>query len=894
MNIHSKPGAKEARAACLLHVSVIASSFISAGTANAQDSGAASSEILQEITVTATRQEQLLSKVPISISAYTQEQMEVQGVKQVDDLVRFTPGLTLQRTPTGLNTISIRGISSGAGAGTTGVYIDDAPIQVRNIGYGAGTAFPAIFDLERVEVLRGPQGTLFGAGSEGGTVRFIQAVPDLQNYSTYARGEVSNTRNGDVTYEGGAAFGGPIVDDRLGFRVSGYYRRDGGFIDGVTGTQTVVDPSGASYGRSLNFTRTGVAREDTNWSRTTGFRAALKFLLTDSLAITPSVSYQKQHVNDGSGTYWLAASDLGSRDYARPVYTAGNPATNPALTALSSPETEEGDDEFYLPALAITWNFDGIDFIANSAYFDRENHQWLEFSNFYSFFYGVSRFAPPGNKATSVYRNAQENFTQEFRLQSSDRDARLNWVVGAFYSRSEQTAQQRIGVNFLANAPVVGTFFDPQPGFTNGAPFGPGVSALENYFGVPIDPNSVMWGADFTTVDKQIAGFAQTDFKIAPQLVLTTGVRVSKNELTLAADYSGPENNLRYAHGIACVPNTSYPTSFDADGFPLTFDCDPADRVAVGQYRPGTGPFAPLYPVSNASTSETAVTPKVGLSYEFNDANMMYVTASKGFRPAGASLLVPASQCSPDLNRLGYTDGSGRSTQPELFDSDSVWSYEVGTKNRLANGRVLLDASVYLIRWSDIQTNVGLNDCGYTFVDNNGSVTSQGFDIGFQARPVDPLLLSGAIGYSKATFDRDTVTPNGTTVLFGKGSGVPGASPPWTVYLSGQYDFQLFGDRPVYVRTDFTHTTDARKAGNTDPRSASYDPLLRPVKGYSVVNTRVGIGVGGADVSLFVNNLTDAAPDLAKAHGGVAGPGSLWTSATLRARSYGVTLSYRY
>lgn len=896
MNSHSAAGDKESRARHLVHASVVASSLISAGVAHAQDSDASSSsELLQEVTVTATRQEQVLSKVPISISAFTQEQMQARGVKQVDDLVRLTPGLTLARAPTGLNTISIRGISSGAGAGTTGVYIDDAPIQVRNIGYGAGTAFPAIFDLERVEVLRGPQGTLFGAGSEGGTVRFIQTVPSLKDYSVYARGELSNTRNGDMTYEGGAALGGPIVDDRLGFRVSGYYRREGGYIDGVTGTPAVVDPSGASYGRSLSFTRTGIAREDTNWSRTTGFRAALKWLLADSLAVTPSVSYQKQHINDGGGTYWLAASDLGARDFARAVYTAGNPATDPALTALDSPDTDEGDDEFYLPALAITWNLGAVDFISNSAYFDRKNHQWLEFSNFYSFFYGISRFALPGNKAASVYRNSQQNFTQELRLQSSDSDARLNWVVGTFYSRNTQTAQQRIGVNFLANAtPAVGTFFDPQPGFTDGAPFGPGFSALENYFGVPIDPGSVMWGADFTTVDKQIAGFAQTDFKITSKLILTTGVRVSRNELTLAADYSGPENNLRYAHGIACVPNTSFPTSFDADGFPLTFDCDPADRVAVGQYSPGTGPFTPVYPVSNASTRETAVTPKVGLSYQLNDANMFYATASKGFRPAGASLLVPISQCAPDLARLGYTDSSGRSTQPLVFDSDSVWSYEIGTKNRVANGRVLLDASVYRIRWSNIQTNVGLNECGYNFVDNNGSVTSQGFDLGFQARPVDALLLSGAVGYSKATFDQDTVTPNGSTILFGKGTGVPGASPPWTVYLSGQYDFHLFGDRRFYARTDFTHSTEAREAGNTDPRSASYDPLLQPVNGFSVVNARVGMDLLGADVSLFVNNLTNAAPELAQAHGGVAGPRSLWTGSTLRARSYGVTLSYRY
>ena len=144
-------------------------------------------ETLQEIVVTATRREESLSRVPISVAAFTQQQMDAQGLKQIDDLQRFTPGLVLTHIGNSGNQISIRGISSGAGAGTTGVYIDDTPIQVRNLGYSSGTAFPALFDLERVEVLRGPQGTLFGAGSEGGTIRFIQTKPNLTKPSDYTR-----------------------------------------------------------------------------------------------------------------------------------------------------------------------------------------------------------------------------------------------------------------------------------------------------------------------------------------------------------------------------------------------------------------------------------------------------------------------------------------------------------------------------------------------------------------------------------------------------------------------------------------------------------------------------------------------------------------------------------
>jgi len=133
-----------------------------------QDAESSSGGGLEEVTVTATRRTETESKVPISITAFTKEQMDSQGLRQVDDLVRFTPGLNINHAGNGGNDVSIRGISSGAGAGTTGIYIDDTPIQVRNIGYNPGTTFPALFDLERVEVLRGPQGTLFGAGSEGG------------------------------------------------------------------------------------------------------------------------------------------------------------------------------------------------------------------------------------------------------------------------------------------------------------------------------------------------------------------------------------------------------------------------------------------------------------------------------------------------------------------------------------------------------------------------------------------------------------------------------------------------------------------------------------------------------------------------------------------------------
>src|ERR1700677_1515774 len=207
---------------------------------------------LEEIVVTATRREENVSKVPISITAMSQDDLDQKGIRDFSEMVRFTPGVSIDTS--GTNAISIRGISSSGGAGTTGIYIDDTPIQMRALGYNPDDTLPKTFDLDRVEVLRGPQGTLFGAGSEGGTVRYIMTQPSVTTDSTYARTEVSYTQDGSPSYEGGIAHGGPIIDGVLGFRASLWYRYDGGWINDVN------DTTGAITQPNANYTNTTAAR----------------------------------------------------------------------------------------------------------------------------------------------------------------------------------------------------------------------------------------------------------------------------------------------------------------------------------------------------------------------------------------------------------------------------------------------------------------------------------------------------------------------------------------------------------------------------------------------------------------------------------------------------------
>ena len=295
-----------------------------------------------DIIVTATRQSQLLSRVPVSVSAMTEETLEQKGIKSFEDVARFTPGVNFN---SGSNKISIRGISSGAGAGTTGIYLDDTPIQMRGLGFSADDSLPGIFDLERVEVLRGPQGTLFGAGSEGGTVRYITPQPGLQEYSVFARAEAAQIQHGGTNYEAGVAAGGPLIVDKIGFRVSAWHRRDGGWVDRVDNNSIgPANPRGV------------VNEKNANRSDTTVLRGALAFQPVEDLLITPSIMYQHRKVNDGDAFY-EGISDLKGHVFRK-----------------SSPDRNGSNDKFYLAALNMQYDFDGVSLISNTSYFHRNDY----------------------------------------------------------------------------------------------------------------------------------------------------------------------------------------------------------------------------------------------------------------------------------------------------------------------------------------------------------------------------------------------------------------------------------------------------------------------------------------------------------------------------------------
>jgi outer membrane receptor protein involved in Fe transport len=754
-----------------------------------------------DIVVTASRRSEALSRVPISVSAFSQKSMDQLAVKDVSDVGRISPGLTFRSSTFGGSTnISIRGITSNVGASTTGIYIDDTPIQARFMGtaQAAGTTYPTVFDLERVEVLRGPQGTLFGAGSEGGTVRFLTPAPGLTKYSIYGRSELSFTEHGDPSYETGLAVGGPIIKDRIGFRVSAFYRRDGGYVDRVPFAPNQPSDFNSNYGTTL------------------ALRGALTFAPTDNFKITPALSYQRRYSND-TGLSWVDQSD-----FNRGIFHNGFLAKQPSK------------DRFILPSIKAELDLKSISIFANSSYYDRKYPSQLDYSSFTldlvtplapnyqgpSYFYsGVPSYSP-----TSYNFGSQKSFTQEVRVQSNDTGGRLNWVIGGFYQHSKQSFDQYV--------------YDPQLPLVTQGLFGAPPAAV---FGVPLaEPGrgGIPQGAAYSfigterTLDQQLAGFGQAEFRLFDGFKIIAGARIAKTKFTFANAKSGPFNG----------------GTFEGSG----------------------------------EKKETPVTPKFGINYEPVRGQLFYATAAKGFRTGGANSAV-TNLCARDLAALGIPNA------PPTYKSDSVWSYEVGTKNRFLDNKLRVEASAFLINWSDIQQEVKLGTCGFDFIANLGKVRSKGFDIQVTAEPIHGLSLSGSASYTHARFTENAFGgANNTGLLVSKGD--PLAIPAWHVTGSADYAFPVNASgMEAYLHGDYQYESSYQSLPS-EP-SASADPLIDHAEATHFATIRAGLRTGTIDASIFVRNLFNSSDELFLTRNNLNS--DLVKAATLRPRTIGVTVSFR-
>jgi outer membrane receptor protein involved in Fe transport len=574
----------------------LASALIAGATHAASD--AADSGTLEEVVVTAQKRSEDLQKVPISMQVLGGDKLDQLQVTSFDDYAKFLPSVSFQTLGPGQAQLYFRGIASGGdglhagSASATGMYLDETPVTT--IGNSIDLH---VYDIERVEALAGPQGTLYGASSLSGTLRIITNKPDPTKFSAGydVKGDKFSAGAGGGEFDG---FVNIPLAENAAVRLVGYYERDGGYISNVpatrTYTRTSTDPT--TYPDApLTVNNASVVKNNFNDTETYGGRAALKVDLNDSWSITPMVLYQHQETN-GTFGYDPLIGDLKVTDFV----------------------PESTDDHWYQTALTVEGKISNFDLVYSGGYFERNTRiasDYSEYSVAYDY-YGNSRFRDnAGNLIDPTQAQLQTDrytkLSQEIRLSSPATD-RFRYTLGAFYQRQTDTIRDEYLINNLGNTPA----YD---------------------FSVTGQANT-LYLTQQERVDRDYAVFGDTTFDITSQLKLSAGIRgfVARNTLYgffgFNNNYVDLDNGDNFSHG------SGESSCFNAPAVGSNLPCVNTDK----------------------GIRESGQTHRVNLTYQVDSERMVYATYSTGFRPGGNNRRVGLAPYSSDTlsnYELGWKTG---------------------------------------------------------------------------------------------------------------------------------------------------------------------------------------------------------------------------------------------
>jgi len=794
---------------------------------------AQSSDALEEVVVTATRHSDPVNRVPLSITAQTQQSLDQQGIQTIADLQATVPGLRLSgQEASGNATVAIRGISQQSGtSATTGFYLDDTALQKRAAGgFGSqnGTPVPPLFDLERVEVLRGPQGTLFGGGSEGGTIRYIQPAPSLTDYSGYGLAQWLTTQYGAPSYEAGVAFGGPIIDNVLGFRASVFGRKTGGWED-LTDYRT-----GQVYDANSNRGQIHMGRLALTWAPSSSTKLTVSYFQsqdnTDNLDTASNLSEpgQLQVAPLCFNIPYILSLPVPARAFLVPPATLPvNPGCNANTGAYVAPGYTVGPfnlQRYQSLALGQSPTETGLDV-------GTINFQWdiaddLQLKSITSYVQDLNRgqtpqnfpitlfvypgtaqvvtsgqapiFVPTGQgfnpNVTSVpnglglgallethTHNQRQELSQEIRLASSS-DQRVSYVVGAYFANTQATVKQ------VATSSDLG--FEQLDGLS-----------IAQAYGVPY--NGFFSNIYEFDQDLEIAGFGDLTVHLTDHWSADVGVRVTNIKSSFVQSNYGPNGGT----------------------------------LSAGQSQ------------VSGDISSTPVTPKASIQYYFTPDDLLYATASEGFRAGGVNQVLTSASAGT-LAQYGL----GTSALPRTYRSDSLWNYELGSKTRLWDGHAQINADVYDLEWKNVQTFFFTGD-GAVF--NVPKARSRGAELEVQVRPFQPLTLNVAVDYIKAEYTSTLAIAAGPGSRAGNlviaQDGQEFAQPNWTADLGARYEVPFGSVGDGYARVDYRWFNGFLTA---IPGTGAYSPDSSYVPGQTNVNLRIGFEHNGFDVNVFVLNLT--------------------------------------
>jgi outer membrane receptor protein involved in Fe transport len=758
-----------------------------------------------EILVTAQKRSEDIRKVPISLSVLSGAALKEQGIANYDDLSRAVPGVAFNAVAgeEGRTNIVIRGVSSVSGASTVGLYLDDVSITVPNF-YRDGAIEVRLPDIERVEVLRGPQGTLYGDSSEGGTIRYITAQANPDAFGLTLTSDASGTRHGGANFANSATINLPLVPDKLSLHASVNYQTESGWIDHYT-QGGLLDKKGVNASRSLT------AHVSATWTP------------DSTLTITPAFFYQQARNDDNAAFY----ESVG-------LWQQNKEVTEPSRDTVALGSLTIKKAMGFADLTSVTGLLDRIaSRQEDGTYFNSGALDLFTLDVVYPA-YATQNDTIIGNLPSMVeIRTHYRTFSQELRLSSNDTSAAaswLKWQVGAYYSSQSvhNTDFQTIGnVNavfqsiygFPIDTSLVQNFVgNPTYGQPGGGP------------AIPLFPGDIDESDTRTYHQQQFAVFGQASIAFAKGWKLDLGGRFS----------AAHEDYISVETGFFQIGNLGYQTA--------------------GQ------PPAPPY-LQNGTGK--AFLPKITLSHELGANSSVYATAAKGFRtggPTGPITFGPTSICNNDFQAINQT------TQPTVFQSDSLWTYEAGTKNEFLGRRVRFNASGYLTNWKNIQQQIYLPTCGYYFTANIGNARIWGAeaDVSFKLTPSLSLSATASANDAKVIQSNNPIdVPVGRHLI---------DVPDFTASAGANYLHRVGPSQAVIALVNYAYTGHSY-GSYLSSDSNFYNPA------YGVVNASVGYRFGANQITLYARNLLNNTTIIQRPQINTVTEGY-----TVHPRTFGVTL----
>jgi iron complex outermembrane recepter protein len=753
---------------------------------------------LEEIVVTAEKREATIETTSISITAVSGADIVNRGFTDLASLMQTVPGVSIRTSGPGMTEFEMRGVASNGGnSPTVGFYFDDTPLTAAAAtNEGKIVISPDLYDLARVEVLRGPQGTLYGSGSMGGTIKVVPNAPNPELFEASSEVKFADTDHGGFDHGENAMVNLPFWDGKGALRIVGSYSFDAGWVDRVViapgqfplpSGLVYTSPTTSYYSQRGDVLAAPIAKEyhDVNDVEKTAVRLSAVLKPIDGLTITPSYFYQK-----------LRAGGL--------PYIDSTPGTD----AFYQPfDTAEGyRDEFRLEALSIKYRTDLFEISSATAYWSRHEplvqdtaESWTTALLPPTTGLGLTGYGPGGGNLGKSYaeeNNESHQTTEELRV-SSVGDTRFKWLLGYFYS------------DFISPWNI---YFPSQSGASNPEI---GTNNLFSYF------------TPFKIFQQSV--FGEATYNITEPFSITVGAR-------------------RY--------------HYDA---PVYLD-----------------QFGGLTPTVVAATTPSAqgVTPKATLSYQFDKDLLVYATAAKGFRPGGGTGPVPTSgpeSCEVQLQQE-YNSHGGYVGGPIAFNSDWVWSYELGEKWRSSDNRISINAAGYFESWIGVQ-QVNPLSCGYVYTANAGNAHVYGGEFEVSAVVVRDLQATANMSYSHSTL----VSSNLVDSPFTPGAEIQQV-PKWSGTVGLSYRHDILDQLALTARAESTYV-----GARTD---ATF--YINNLPSYDLTNVRAGVDGGRWSAVLFINNVADKRALLNNVTQDANNLGDYNRIAVSQPRTAGVDLNYKF